>query len=218
MSIWILELVNWGIAIIFIMLILEIWKWFTFKEAGAASSSQPSYLGKWWNLAKSKLPQPGSPSSKKKKVAKGLERVLARALRKAYRYNRKMYEDIKKAHRESFNTPPDKTKITNYLEEAKKFRGTVVDIDALVTDVIAKVDPVIVSNPTLKTRLDTLNKLMQKELSNIKDKLDKYGPALAGLNKSAFQAYLASMKTSCEKINSEILGLEVDVKDITKNL
>jgi len=159
-----------------------------------------------------------SPSAttagKKKKAVKTLERVLARALRKAYKYTRKMDQDIVKAHTESLKNPSNRAKIAADLDEAKKFRGNTVDIDALITETIDKVDQIIASNPTLATRLTTLNRMIQKELENIKNRLNGWSTIRA----ISLPAYLASAKTSGEKIEQEILGLEADVKNVTKYL
>ncbi len=189
---------------------------------GSDSEGKRNWLGKLFGSGKeSSGDEPaGTEAPEAKAEEEKLEKRLARVLRRVYRYNKRALKQIKDAHKESLKsqTMVDMKKIKKELMKAIKLEKKEIDFNALSNDLVGKIEEISKSNPELKNKLDILNKLLKKELANLKDKLPKAAKLVDDSKFTQIPAVLVSAKNSCEKIKEEILGLEAVAKGLKKEL
>lgn len=213
---------EWAYLIFFVLLLWTVVD-FAFLRPGESTwgekvAEKKGVLGGLW---KKHAPSwVGGAKAEKEETKPKLAKRLGRVLRRIYRYNKKALKGIEAAHQESLKKKPeaDVGKIKKGLKKAKKFERKEIDFEALGNDLVQGIKEVSAGNPELKKRLDVLNKLLQKDLANLKDKLLKAEKLVEADKFIQLPPVLLSAKTSCEMIIKEILGMEADVKGLKKEL
>lgn len=207
---WLLSpvLFGWGFLVMLIVLIvgivthvIRVWG----EKGGGIAKG-----GAVERPAKAKLPK------EKEEKEKKTEKTLGRALRKVYRYNKKVGRNLEKAHKESLNgLEVNINLVRKHLKEAKRYEKREIDFDALVSESERELGELARAEPSLKAKLDALNNLLKVNLSIIKTQIEK---AEGATSIRTIPTILVKAKNACEKIRGEILGMEAVVKGLKKEL
>ncbi|MBD3248632.1 hypothetical protein GF336_01130 [Candidatus Woesearchaeota archaeon] len=138
----------------------------------------------------------------KDKWGKRKDKKLHRALRRVWKFNKKLKNDIDAAlslFRENrFEEAKQK------VEEAKQYENKEIDYEAMINDLTN--DLASVSEASIKQKITSLNNSIKMNLNKIKEQVNKF-------NKTPKAITLWPAKRAAEDIEKEILGLEVLEKE-----
>ncbi len=195
------------------------------KDVAAKQVAAKSGQKKPWTKPTIKtinLPKQKAEKEVKEKVEQQVEEVeddLYSALRRVYRFNKKVLKNIEAAHNESLKKPIDKKKLKKKLEKAKRYEDKEIDFEALANDYVGQLMKFAKGKPGLKDKLNIFNKSLQLNLSKIKNQIER-----ALVNSEIPQrigtvpVILASAKSSSEKIAKEVPALEAVAQSLEKEV
>lgn len=226
----ILVFIAWGYVIVSVyFFVLE-------KFSGIKHPKEPEEgtVGGWFKKKGEEAKAWSAEKAKKEKEGKQIAKELGRTLRKVYRLNKRVKERVISALGEINNArltsrAVDFAKVEDYLTDARNLEGKDIDLDALATELTAELTTKATEFPDIKKELDTLSKLLQKELKEVKNALEgaetettvlKAAP-VANVTPRALRpiiGFLKACKDHTENIRTEILGMEAEMKGLESHL
>ncbi len=226
----ILVTVAWGYVIVSVyFFVLE-------KFSGIKHPKEPEEgtVGGWFKKKGEEATAWRAEKAKKEKEGKQIAKELGRTLRKTFRLNKRVGQKVTSALGEVNNAQltkrnVDLAKVEDYLAEARNLEGKDIDLDALATELTTELVTKATEFPDIKKELDTLSKLLQKELKEVKDTLEiaetetaalKAAPVVSVTSKALrpLMASLRACKDHAENIRTEILGMEAEMKGLERHL
>ncbi len=143
-------------------------------------------------------------------------KIFIRALRRAYRFNKKAYGDLNRAYKEALKGPrASAARVKKWLEEAKTFEDKEINWDNLISDAAENLEKLARSRPDLQRNLDVLNKSISVNLTRIKKQTEE---AEGSGDVNQISKILAVALKASKDLEREILGLRALMEGFEKEL
>jgi hypothetical protein len=153
----------------------------------------------------------GEDSAGEAEKGRQFDRVLGRALRRIYRFNKKLIKDLNAAiplvQKKNFADAKKK------LKEARKFEQQQIKFDALANRAAEEIDKLIATLPrfrelALKRDLRVFNNKLKADLKSLDDKISQAEQAINSNDASSAETHLENATGISGKIVDDILALE----------
>lgn len=184
-AVYLLDFINYGIGIIVILIIYQIWKFVTFGSGGEEATL-------------------GDAAEKVKNFKKDYGK-LRRALKKEYKFDTKLLDKVDDLEKAVQNN--DAAKEAKILGEMEKITEESQKMDAFINEVLQDAPA-----GTLKTQLESLKNMVKLQLANqVPAALRAVGNAG---NQAAKLGEVRGLKTILSNLRANVLGIEAVVDKI----